>query len=361
MLSGTSGHADSGLVNQGFGSFHVIDSTRKRLFFKFVTMFENLPASTALKLDRFEDVDHFHESERYANAESVPLRAGDFCVLRASLALPSCTLSLVRTFPRIINGYDFSGRLLIVIPMNGIASTRLNGKAVGQSLILVKGKANCTVVEPEGRLVAILSIRPEALDPRWSAFNGHMLMRLPPAELARLQMLICGALQLAATEPESLADVGVSSALEDSLSLGFDEAMYAGVFHDGDNPVSLARYKGIVDRVDRLLSLNPIDAANEKLADEIGVSVRTLQTASQSVCGMAIHRYTRLKRLWSVRRQLRTGATGLTVKASALAHGFWHISQFTNAYRESFGELPSATLAQARFGTGVVRLALNSR
>eukprot|EP01136_Pigoraptor_vietnamica_P044811 Opistho-1_new@21995 len=80
-------------------------------------LFENLPASPALKLERFEDVDHFHESERYANAESIPLRAGDFSVQRASLALPSCTLSLVRTFPRIINGYDFPGRLLVVVPM----------------------------------------------------------------------------------------------------------------------------------------------------------------------------------------------------------------------------------------------------
>ena len=58
--------------------------------------------------------------------------------------------------------------------------------------------------------------------------------------------------------------------------------------------------------------------------------------------------YSRLKRLWSVRRQLRNGAPGLTVKASALAHGFWHMSEFANIYRDTFGELASHTLASAR-------------
>lgn len=324
-------------------------------------LFENLPASSALKLERFEDIDHFRLSERYAQAESLPLSTGRLCVFRASLALPSCTLSLVRTFPRIINGYDFSGRLLIVVPMDEVSSTRLNGGSVGQSLILIKGRTNCTVLEPEGRLVAILSIRPETLGRKWLEFgDGHLLLRLPPANLSRLQVLIRSTLELAAMESHALAVPDLLSTLQDSLFSAFDEMMCAGMLHDCANPASLARYKTIVDRVDQLIGLNPIDTANERLADEIGISVRTLQTASRSVCGLAVHRYSRLRRLWSVRRQLRTGAPGLTVKASALAHGFRHVSQFANAYRESFGEPPSATLTQARLGTGAPQIALNS-
>ena len=49
-----------------------------------------------------------------------------------------------------------------------------------------------------------------------------------------------------------------------------------------------------------------------------------------------------------MRRQLRTGAPGLTVKASAIAHGFWHQSEFSIAYRSAFGELPSATRSSRR-------------
>lgn len=324
--------------------------------------FSNLHASAALSLEGYTGIDQFHASERYAQAESIPLPATDFRVSRAGLALPSCTLSLVRTFPRIINGYDFSGRLLVVVPMNDICSTRLNGKLVGQSLILIKGRTSCTVVEPEGRLVAILSIHREQLDRMWSELgDGHLLLRLPPTELVRLQMLIRSTLEFAASEAEAFASADVPHAVQDSIFLALDRAICSGGFHDCSNPVAVARYKAIVDRVDQLLGLNPLDTANVSLAEQIGISVRTLQTASRSVCGLAIHRYSRLRRLWSVRRQLRTGTSGLTVKASALAHGFCHISQFTNAYRESFGELPSATLAQARHGTGAPRLALNSR
>ena len=312
-------------------------------------LFNNLRASTALGLEGYSDFDHFRESERYARAESIPLAAKDFRVLRAVLALPSSTLSLVRTFPRIINGYDFSERLLIVIPMDGICSTRLNGEPVRQSLILIKGKANCTVMEPESRLVALLSLRPEMLDRWWpNLINGHLLLQLPPARLSNLQTLIRNMLEFAALEPVAIAVHGILDRMQNTLFAGLDEALYAGAFHGRGKLTSMSSYKTIVDRVDHLLGLNPLDTANERLADEIGISVRTLQTASQSVCGLSAHRYSRLRRLWSVRRQLRSGAPGLTVKASALAHGFWHLSQFTVAYCQAFGELPSSTLVQAK-------------
>lgn len=315
-------------------------------------LFRNLRASAALSLEGYADIDHFHESERYAQAESIPLRPKEFSVLRASLTLPSGTLSLVRTFPRLINGYDLSGRLVIVVPMDGVTSTRINGAAVGQSLIVLRGSPNCTVLEPQGRLIAILSIRAEALDRTWLDFgNGYLLLRVPVNALARLQMLIRSTLEGAATQGVAMLAADVPGRLEETLFAAFDEVMCLGAIHDSSGQASLARYKTIIDRVDDLLGLNPTDVTNEKLAGAIGVSLRTLQTATQSVCGSGLHRYSRLKRLWSVRRQLRSGAAGLTVKASALAHGFWHMSEFSKAYHVAFGELPSSTLVHARLGS----------
>lgn len=320
-------------------------------------LFRNLHSSAALSLEGYSDVDHFHESERYAQAESIPLRPKDFSVLRASLALPSGTLSLVRTFPRLINGYDLSGRLVIVVPMDRVVSTRLNGVAVGQSLIFLRGSPNCTVLEPESRLVAILSIRAEALGREWLDFgNGYLLLRVPAEALARLQALIRTTLEAAATQASAIMAADVLDRLQETMFAAFDETMCLGTIHDSPGPASLSRYKTIINRVDDLLGLNPIDVSSEKLAEELRISVRTLQTAAQSVCGSGIHRYSRLKRLWSVRRQLRSGAAGLTVKASALAHGFSHMSELSSAYQLAFGELPSSTLAHARLGTGAQRL-----
>lgn len=304
-----------------------------------------------MHLEGYADIDHFRESERYAKAESIPLDARNFSVLRAALAMPACTLSLVRTFPRIVNGYDLAGRLLIVIPMNGIASARINGEAVGQSVILLKG-GDCTVVEPEARLVAILAIRADATDSRWRALaKSHLLLDLPAVELNRIRTFILRALEFAATRPEAIMAADVLDKMQLTLLSAIEAGLRSGTEQTARGRLARTRHLQIVREVDAIIGLNPLDASNEKLADEIGVSVRTLQTASQAICGLSAHEYARLRRLWSMRRQLRTGAAGLTVKASALAHGFWHMGELSRIYRYAFDELPSQTLEQAKVGS----------
>ncbi len=315
-------------------------------------LFRHLNTSAALDLERYRDIDHFHDSERYVRADSVPLRACDFSVLRATLAMPSTILSLVRTFPRIITGFELSGRLLIVLPMDGVTSARINGDEIGQSLLLLKGSPNCTIYEPEGRLVAILSIRPEALDGRWPDIaSGHLLLRLPPPRLARLKMLVGSILETAAEAPDAMRDM--LGRMEEALLAVFCEATWLSEIRRTGWAASATRYKAIVDRVDDIVYANPAgDLSCERIAEAIGISVRTLQTAAQSVCGSGVHQYSRLRRLWSVHRHLRTGPSGLTVKASALAYGFSHMGEFSAIYHAVFGELPSQTLASAKLGGG---------
>jgi AraC family ethanolamine operon transcriptional activator len=61
---------------------------------------------------------------------------------------------------------------------------------------------------------------------------------------------------------------------------------------------------------------------------------------------MSLHRYLRLRRLWLVRQRLLAGAN--SVKATALAMGFWHLGDFSRSYRFTFGETPSETLARTK-------------
>ena len=82
------------------------------------------------------------------------------------------------------------------------------------------------------------------------------------------------------------------------------------------------------------------------LAQQIGVSVRTLHDAILQYRGMSLHRYLRLRRLWLVRQRPLAGTH--SVKAAALAFGFWHLSDFSHNYFLQFGETPSATLAKSR-------------
>jgi AraC-like DNA-binding protein len=76
-----------------------------------------------------------------------------------------------------------------------------------------------------------------------------------------------------------------------------------------------------------------------------GVSERTLEYAFKEVMGLTPVAYLTQLRLHRVRKALLAATPGLTtVSAEALAWGFWHFGEFTRAYRECFGELPSETL-----------------
>lgn len=82
------------------------------------------------------------------------------------------------------------------------------------------------------------------------------------------------------------------------------------------------------------------------------VSRRTLQASFQEVLGIRPLHYLHALRLDGAHRQLRTGQPGLMVKAVAEHWGFWHLSRFGQAYRATFGELPSDTLRRAQAGQG---------
>lgn len=75
------------------------------------------------------------------------------------------------------------------------------------------------------------------------------------------------------------------------------------------------------------------------------VSERTLQTAFKEVMGLTPMNYLVRLRLHRVRQALLAGTQGTTtVSTEALKWGFWHFGEFSRAYKDCFGELPSDTL-----------------
>jgi AraC-like DNA-binding protein len=79
-----------------------------------------------------------------------------------------------------------------------------------------------------------------------------------------------------------------------------------------------------------------------------GVSERALQYAFREVMGLTPLAYLARARLHRVREALLEGTHGTTtVSAEALKWGFWHFGEFSRAYKDCFGELPSDTLRRA--------------
>ena len=88
----------------------------------------------------------------------------------------------------------------------------------------------------------------------------------------------------------------------------------------------------------------------------VGVSERTLQYAFQEVMGMSPVAYLTRLRLHRVRKALRMETYGsTTVSALALRWGFWHFGDFSRAYKDCFGELPSDTLRSKPAETSIRR------
>lgn len=96
------------------------------------------------------------------------------------------------------------------------------------------------------------------------------------------------------------------------------------------------------------------DYVLEQAGDHVGVSdlcrvtaasERTLQNAFHEVMGLTPHAYLTRVRLHRVREALLEGTQGsTTVSVEALKWGFWHFGEFSRAYKNCFGELPSDTL-----------------
>lgn len=83
------------------------------------------------------------------------------------------------------------------------------------------------------------------------------------------------------------------------------------------------------------------------LALACGVGRRTLQKVFQDGHGLGPMQWLRRERLAAVRRSLvEDPADRPSVTQTALRFGFSHLGEFSRAYREAFGETPSATLAR---------------
>jgi len=89
------------------------------------------------------------------------------------------------------------------------------------------------------------------------------------------------------------------------------------------------------------------------LCKAVGVSERSLEYAFKAIMGMTPTAYLTRVRLHRVRKALQAASrASTTVSAEALKGGFWHFGEFSRAYRDCFGELPSETLRRAAVGTG---------
>jgi AraC family ethanolamine operon transcriptional activator len=111
-----------------------------------------------------------------------------------------------------------------------------------------------------------------------------------------------------------------------------------------NEPLSFFRRQQIVEQVkDYLRAHQDSTVTINDLCTLSNVSRRTLQYSFETILGISPLRYLRLSRLNGVRRELLANQK-VSIADIAAQWGFWHLSQFTQDYKQLFNELPSVTL-----------------
>jgi AraC-like DNA-binding protein len=313
-------------------------------------MFDSLAPSSALQLIRFADVDAFRPAESVEDARSIPLDVPNFAAARAVVNLPACRIIVMRSFARILDAaYRMPGGMVIA-PMSDDLRVGLNGMDLDSRFFAaLRGNDLCHFVEPQTNHFALIIFSPALRDRGWYDRSDALRARIADhAALVHARQLLLDILRTASIEPRMFETTEVAAHLQEGLLLALDDVFRIDPLSERCAPIAGARSAKLVQRIDDYVAAYPtapIYTAN--LADEFGVSIRTLSGAVTKVRGMSLHQYIRLKRLWATRTQLLKGG-GATVANCARAQGFHHLGEFAAAYRATFRETPSETLARGR-------------
>lgn len=303
----------------------------------------------ALKIFRFSDVDEFRNAIRGLNFEFTPF-VRRISAEQTILSLPGCDVNLTRAFPRVVDAQLVENCTAIGFTMDNLdAPIRFNGsQRVRPVIVIGSSGAAYTTIEEVQRQIASVVFRPEVTDRGWPRTAlSFKIFETTAASLNRLRSVVREVLA-AAAEPVGAAEVPFkAAAMKESLLGAVDDALESVVSVRWTLRPNDERNFKIFQDVRALLSddlSQPI--YSEEIARKLGLSVRTLHDVVRRYRGMSLHRYLRLRRLWLVRQRLLAGAE--SVKAVALAFGFWHLSDFSRSYRDQFGETPSQTLEFGR-------------
>jgi AraC family ethanolamine operon transcriptional activator len=243
-------------------------------------------------------------------------------------------------------GVDHSAGLLVPLAFHAT----INGHEFDNSMIaLMRDKVPTRAVELHPNTYLMLRFNSKMLDRGWADLDsGLTISRGLPERMEGLRAAILEIFSLASDciDPRLLGELNHS--IQETLIAGLDSVLVLDNVKRARTG-SFEKHRRLVDQLDELARSCPTAPLySEDLARCLGVSVRTLQTAVQTVHGTSLHRHLRSMRLWSIRKALVTGNPMTTVKATATANGFWHMGEFSLAYKAAFGEMPSETLVRGR-------------
>ncbi|TSJ60967.1 helix-turn-helix domain-containing protein [Starkeya sp. 3C] len=232
-------------------------------------------------------------------------------------------------------------------------STRLSGIEVQPGELVFWGRESEQYQRTDAAIRwGAMSLEPDALIRAALAILGHeifvpaktLVLRPNEHAMRRLVALHHFAGALAKSAPDVIAHKEVANALEQAMV----HAMLAAIDCSEEKaPASGHRYRQhILERLEAFIARNagrPLYLT--ELCESLGAPERTLRRVFTEQFGISPTRYLWLRRMHLVNRALQLADPACSsVTAIAMEHGFPELGRFATAYRQLFGEVPSATL-----------------
>jgi AraC-like DNA-binding protein len=316
----------------------------------------------AVSVVEFSDPTTAGEGYELVVQDAVQLQSQPMLVRRVIVRLGDATVVSHSTNVRVRTSSTAHESVLAYVTFGPQTVGTVNGLPVHPGLLLAaEPKAQVRFVSEAGWETVTFLLRPDYLATHLSALQRTEQLRVPRgvetlhASAATVQQLFDWGkrlVDLAAVEPEPFnndADRRAAAQVELVETLLATLRETAGREPDR---ADLARQEQ--SRIVKMAEDHALAHVSERLyvsdlCQAAEVSERTLEYAFKETLGLTPVAYLARLRLHRVRNALQTEARGAkTVSAVALEWGFWHFGEFSRAYKECFGELPSETLRRHR-------------
>lgn len=246
------------------------------------------------------------------------------------------------------NTWDQS--LWLGIPASAYKSSKINGLSIDKNHIMCRpGNHPFELVTPndfdiygivvdQRKIQAMAENQNIAID--WALLHQQGRLTLPEKTIAALRFVLDNLLQ------DSNSHIRPAKLQHDLIMMALLESL------ENSQPVknstiSFLRRQQIVEQVKEYLNLHQDSAVTiNDLCSLCHVSRRTLQYSFETILGISPLRYLRISRLNCARREL-LASNNTCIADIAAKWGFWHLSQFTQDYKQLFNELPSVTLKKS--------------
>ncbi|WP_270937959.1 helix-turn-helix domain-containing protein [Falsiroseomonas oryzae] len=325
-----------------------------------------MPAgATAVQHARFTEPAELLDAMPGVVMQVTPLPHAGFYVDLTTIRLGDVVLVHGSCSPLAMVAVPGAATVALQFPLDGADTMVLNGQLLPPFGFCLYGPGTQLVrSNTQSNSSSVLVMPPEVADAHLGGEEGcpvvrpgeYVLRSAQPESWHRMARLIRSASGIAADAPDVFATEPPRRALRASLlGVAQDLIQQAEEVLAPRSRRTSDDWRRIVLGAEAYLKAH-IDRPiyTEELCRTLGISAGRLADAFQGMLGISPHRYLKLRRLNLVRAALRQPDGGPhLVKSIALAHGFWHLGQFSHDYRECFGESPSETLAAAQAGSPV--------